>query len=166
MDLIEYITSFIQTKDINNIYITFGKKIDNNMFNRNIADKYSVIYNKLINYHNKNMTRKYYTYNNYVLIKSEKYDYIKQIEYESSFMKYKDMDLFVKVCNNCSISQLEFPNQLDYDIEYTNNETTIKISDYIDIIFINNKYIMIHIIKNAYIDNTLESLDHFMKELL
>ena len=49
---------------------------------------------------------------------------------------------------------------------YPDNEISIKISDYIDIIFINNKYIMIHIIKNAYIDNSIEALDNFMKELL
>ena len=166
MDLIKYITSLIQTKDVNNIYITLGKKLDTNMFNRNIVDKYSSISNKLINYHKKNVTNKYYIYNNYILIKSDKDTYIKQIEYDSSFMKYKDMDLFVKVCNNCGISQLDFPNQLEYDIEYTNNETSIKISDYIDIVFINNKYIMMHIIKNAYIDNTIEELEKFMKELL
>ena len=76
------------------------------------------------------------------------------------------MDLFVKVCNDICISQLEFPNQLEYDIEYKNNEISLKICDYIDIIFINNKYIMIHIIKNAYIDNSIEALDNFMKELL
>tara|TARA_Y100000590_G_scaffold470610_1_gene666930 strand:+ start:17846 stop:18346 length:501 start_codon:yes stop_codon:yes gene_type:complete len=166
MNLIEHVSSFIQEKDINNIYITLGKKIDTNIFNRNIADKYSIIYNKLINYHKKTIINKYYIYNNFILIKNDKENYIKQIEHDSSFIKYKDIDLFVKVCNNCSISQLDFPNQLEYDIEYINNEIHIKISDYIDVLFINNKYIQIHIIKNAYIDNTIEELDNFMKDLL
>lgn len=167
---IEYISSFIQNRNINNIDIIFGKVLDDNIFDRNVKGIYEDIYNKLINYHNKKIsTKKYYIFNNYKLVKDTKNTYYKTYEYDSKIIDCSDLNtninFFIKMTNEEEISQLEYPNQLENDIEYVNEEIDINISEYIKILLINNRYISIKIEKNAYIDTTIEILSKFLNNI-
>ena len=158
MTLFEYLNETIQNKHITNISITLGKQLDSNIFNRNVKLNYSSIYDKLLNNQRSIKINKYFVYNNYKVVKNTDTEYFKEYELDSKIFNKTNLDLFVRLTNSKKISQIEFPNQLEYNAEYVENEISIRYSDFINVLLIDNKYIIIQIEKNAYIDNTLDEL--------
>ena len=148
----------------NTIYIKFGTKEDDYLFNKGIdEDILQMFLSKLLkNYNYKEYSNMSYSTNKKKLIVNEKENICieKIIKDYSIYENY-----YIEYVDEKKIPEIMFPCKKHYDYINKNSIISIIIDD-LTVNFINNKYIEIKIINNSYIDVSLEKLSDILEEYL
>ena len=146
----------------NTIYIKFGTKEDDYLFNKDIdEDILQLFLSKLLeNYNYKEYSNITYSTNKKKLIvdKNENLCIEKVIKDYAIYENY-----YIEFIDEKKIPEIMFPCKKHYDSIKKNQVVSIIIDD-LTINFINNKYIEIKIINNSYIDVSLEKLSNLIEE--
>tara|TARA_B100000131_G_C18004111_1_gene567694 strand:+ start:531 stop:1064 length:534 start_codon:yes stop_codon:yes gene_type:complete len=164
-----YLENTIQNNNINFIQIYFGDKISNNIFTMTDFNRESVLA-KFKDNRVKQSVTKYYQAGNkikegkmyYKLVQIEDPDIVK----DNVFTLNEDgPQAMVILANKSELPSHEFPCKLEYTLECTKSIIEIDYIETIKIKLLEEKNLLIEIVKDAYIDNTLRELETLIKEL-
>ena len=164
----EYLESILQNKTINLVNIHLGNKLSNAVFKQSEFSRETfleIFKNSQIKQNKVN----YYQAGNKVRINDT---YFKKVQIEDSdiiknnvFDINGNYDSLVLLYNQSSIKSHEFPCKMEYSVEGEMDVISVDYIEQIKIKLINEKYLQIDLIKDAYADNTIRELNNVLNIL-
>ena len=163
----KYLESLIQKGDINFVQIYFGNSETSNIFELADISKTSVL-EKFKTYRVKQVKNKIYQAGNkykngdeyYKLVQVEDTELVK-----NNVFKFSENEAIVLLYKKNEIKGHEFPCKMDYTNETTCSILEISYTETIKIKIIDEKKLVVEVLKDAYIDNTIRELLCLIKEL-
>lgn len=160
-----YLETFSQNKNIDHIFVHFGSTFSDSVFKLNTFSRdtlLSIFKNNII----KQNTVKSYQAGNKI---KQNNKYFKLIQIEDSdiiknniFSINNEIETLVILYKYEELKEHEFPCKMDYHVEKTQTVIEINYIDQIKIKLVDDKYLNIEIIKDAYIDNTLREFQNLI----
>lgn len=165
----DYLENIVQNKNINFIRIYFGSRDTERIFTMTDLER-NLLLEEFRNYRTTQIKCKYYQVGNKI---KENNDYYKLVQVENDeIVKNNVFDVvenelqsLVLLFDKSKISSHEFPCKKEYDIETVQNNIEIDYLETIKIKLINDSNVLIEIIKDAYIDNTIRELEVLINQL-
>jgi hypothetical protein len=166
-----YLESIIQNGNINFIQIYFGYNASPNIFK--IMDiNIDVLLDKFKNYTIKQVNSKIYQAGNKIKFGKEYYKLVQiednDIVKNNVFKLYPEEDnteAMVLLYNKSVLSSHEFPCKMDYSVEKVISFLEIDFTETIKIKIVDEKTVVVELIKDAYIDNTIREFMLLITEL-
>ena len=165
----KYLDNLVQNKKVNLIELYFGDKFTQSIFKTKRISLDSVV--KLFP-NTKILQQKVKTYQTGNKFKQGN-KYFKKVQIEDTtnsiqknvFTIDDNLDTFIILFSYTVINESDFPCKMEYTRELTQSIITIDYIETIKIKIIDEKYLHLEVLKDAYIDNTLRELNNVLKIL-
>lgn len=163
----KYLESLVQKSDINFVQIYFGNSETSNIFELADILKTSVL-EKFKTYRVKQVKNKIYQAGNkfkngdeyYKLVQVEDSELVK-----NNIFKLSENEAIVLLYKKTELKGHDFPCKMEYTNEKTYSILEISYTETIKIKIIDEKRLIVEVLKDAYIDNTIRELTTLINEL-
>ena len=163
-----YLDNLSQNKNINRFHIHFGINLTDNVFKLNTFDR-----DTLLNLFKNNMIKqtniKYYLAGNKI---KENNKYFKLIQLEDPdivkkniFPVSEEIEAMILLYKYEELKETDFPCKMNYHVEKSQTIIEINYIEQIKIILVDDKFLRIELIKDAYIDNTLREFHNLLERI-
>jgi len=163
-----YLETLSQNKNINRIFVHFGSKLSDCVFKLSTINRESFL-ELFKNNSIKQTIVKHYQSGNKI---KQNNNYFKLIQVEDPdivknniFQINDEIDSMILLYKHEELKEPDFPCKMEYHVEKTLTVIEINYIEQIKINLIDDKYLNIEIVKDAYIDNTIRELDNLIEVL-